>query len=844
MASSNPKRVEKDDITLRLQVGTTNTILATWLWNRSHTYGYNVEWQYLTKDGIWFKGRTELVGTPNGTAKYDTYEFPELATKVRFRVRPKSKSRPTNENPNQSAIVSENPNAWAILSPGKKTSTSSASVTKTSGGSVDYWTAELSGWKVYKIKPDLTPSVPSPPDITIEGTTLTLSVQTYDENTTHIKFEVYMDDSTFVTTSAYIKPVTNIVSFATTIALGHRYKARAMAYNSKDKSTSDWSNWSSNAKTAPDGIVQGALSATAVSSTSVKLQWDKVDQNATGYIIEYTTNPEFFDQSSSVQTTTVGATNPYAIIEGLDTGKTWFFRVRSTNAQGESGWSEVVSCVLGTDPIAPTIWSSTSTAVYGETVTLYWVHNSEDNSREVRANLVIKTPYDDRNIIVTKQDDSEVSSYVFQVDSLSLEGTVTWSVRTMGLTGNYGPFSETATFKILVQPTLGLAIYKDKEWLWDPFNFLTDTIYTAQGVYINPYTGSNIQIKHYPIYVVATMRPMSQTPIEFNFSIYAESTYQTMDWVGRDVWINQGDLVYSKTIPYTETQTALGLSKNQMNFVVTPGDVILENGITYRIVCTAVSNNGLSAEGFILITMDLEEDKLFPDAEIGIDINTITAYIRPVCYDENGETLYDVNLSVYRRQFDGGFQKIGSDVSAVSETMMVDPHPNLNYARYRIVAYANDTGTFGYYDLPPYPVDVPEIILQWDEKWETFEPTTNDELADPVWTGSMLRLPYNVDTSESNTIDSELVEYIGREHPVSYYGTQVGQVMTLSADISREDDEAIYAIRRLARYLGDVYVREPNGAGYWAQIAVSFSVTHKEVVIPVTISVSRVEGGE
>ena len=43
--------------------------------------------------------------------------------------------------------------------------------------------------------------------------------------------------------------------------------------------------------------------------------------------------------------------------------------------------------------------------------------------------------------------------------------------------------------------------------------------------------------------------------------------------------------------------------------------------------------------------------------------------------------------------------------------------------------------------------------------------------------------------------------------------------------------------------MGDVYVREPSGSGYWANVSVSFSQTHCETVIPVTLNITRVEGG-
>ena len=43
--------------------------------------------------------------------------------------------------------------------------------------------------------------------------------------------------------------------------------------------------------------------------------------------------------------------------------------------------------------------------------------------------------------------------------------------------------------------------------------------------------------------------------------------------------------------------------------------------------------------------------------------------------------------------------------------------------------------------------------------------------------------------------------------------------------------------------MGDVYVREPSGSGYWANVVVSFSQTHCKVTIPVTSTITRAEGG-
>ena len=116
-------------------------------------------------------------------------------------------------------------------------------------------------------------------------------------------------------------------------------------------------------------------------------------------------------------------------------------------------------------------------------------------------------------------------------------------------------------------------------------------------------------------------------------------------------------------------------------------------------------------------------------------------------------------------------------------------------------------------------------------------------MLEPPWTGSMLKLPYNVDVSDSGKSDVSLVKYIGRTYPVSYYGTHVDYSSTWNVDIEKDDEETLYGLRRLAIWTGNVYVREPSGSGYWANISVSFSQRHCELTIPVTLNITRVEGG-
>ena len=198
---------------------------------------------------------------------------------------------------------------------------------------------------------------------------------------------------------------------------------------------------------------------------------------------------------------------------------------------------------------------------------------------------------------------------------------------------------------------------------------------------------------------------------------------------------------------------------------------------------------------------------------------------------------------MYRREFDGKFTEIASGVKNARNMFVNDPHPSLDYARYRVVATSTVTGKVAYYDAPAYPVGGKAAIIQWGESWIDFDQTFEDTMASPSWAGSMLKLPYNINISDNNDPDVSLVEYIGREHPISYHGTQLGSKSTWNTDIPAYDKETIYALRRLQNWMGNVYVREPSGGGYWAIVKVTFSIEHCEVVIPVALDITRVEGG-
>jgi hypothetical protein len=340
-----------------------------------------------------------------------------------------------------------------------------------------------------------------------------------------------------------------------------------------------------------------------------------------------------------------------------------------------------------------------------------------------------------------------------------------------------------------------------------------------------------------------------------------------------------------------------------MRLRMTPGVLDLENNCEYTITCVVTMDTGLTAEESVSFNVAWEDVRYYPTAEIIFDEETLCTHIRPYCEDypfafypvvwdsqlgyyftdmstelgpmegmsledeltiegslifsetsgkgllftvvekDEVELIEGITLSVYRREYDGRFVEIGSGINNTDNTYVTDPHPALDFARYRIVAIDDSTGAISYTDIPGYPIGIKSVIIQWDETWGNFQTTSEEPLQEISWAGSMLKLPYNIDVSDSNSMDVSLIEYVGRSHPVSYYGTQLGIKSTWNVEIIKSDKDTLYGLRRLAIYTGDVYVREPSGTGYWANISVSFGQKHCEMTIPVTLTITRVEGG-
>lgn len=738
-------------------VGSTQT--NTTVNNLDH---YEVKWFYATGNGVWFDG-----GTSNVKLKNATYSIPSNATKVKCTVKPVSKTYTKNNK------------------------------------TVSYWTGTAVSKEFYT--ETLPPGKLSAPSVLLEKFTLKASLDNIEDALCEqVEFEVYKGDTKFASGTQTV--VTARVAYSCPIDAGYKYRVRCRAVNLYDKTKiyGEWSNYSNEVETIPSAVTN--VKCEVQSDKSVRVSWTG-SETAESYTVEYTTNKLYFDSSTEVSSTTVK--NTYAYINGLEQGEEWYFRVKAINESGESAWSDIVYKIIGTKPEPPTTWSLTSSAIIGDKIVLYWVHNSEDGSKQTEANIELIINEEASIITVnTEQENKEETDriYSYEVDLTEYPdgAEILWRIRTRGITYEYSDWSVQRTINVYAPPTAELHLGDDSGTL---------TLF--------------------PFKISIAAGPNSQTALSYHITITAEDTYITQDQLGNDVTVNAGTEVYS---------SVFSASGNTFEHDLTPAEITLENNQFYNVEITVSMNSGLTATATGNFGVEWTELNYEPNASVTIDEELLCAYITPFCLDNDSVLVSDLALSVYRREFDGTFTLIAEELDNDGAVTVTDPHPSLDYARYRIIARDKNTSANSYVDLPGIPVDEPSIVVQWDEKWTQFDYSGEDEVETPPWSGSMIKIPYNVDVNENYNLDSSLIEYIGRKSPVSYYGTQQGIGMSVSAEFPEDDKELLYTLRRLATWDGDVYVREPSGIGYNANIKVSMGKKHKALTIPVSFNVTRVEG--
>lgn len=583
---------------------------------------------------------------------------------------------------------------------------------------------------------------------------------------------------------------------------------------------------------------------TFIAGDTYQIQWTELTDNFADNAMGAIESASLAFEDSS------GGTCAYTVT-GLEMGRTWYFRVRRTNDHGNSNWAtcssgawrESDSVARVTFPVAPeavpeehltapTAVTTPMSCTAGDAVMLAWTHNSEEGTTQTAYQIELTNTYEGTTTTTTVDGGAD-GAYALETEYP--DGTaLTWRVRTQGADPDaWSPWSRIQTISVWSAPITSLEL-----------DGLTDETLTS-----------------YPLTITAESDGVStlNQPISWWTSIESVDAYTAIGQDGEDLEIAAGDVMWSYAIDASDSS----FSASSMVVVVDGSMVALAAGQSYRVRAGCTTAQGLRAEA-TPVEFDVEWSGAVPEplATLVFDADDYCCRIWPACYDldettgEATDTLTDgVTLAVWRIESDGSTVLIARGIENDGESFVIDPHPMFGLQWYRVVATATATSLQASLDQE-VECDVPYVVIQWDESWampngteagEGADTDSDNADADVTYTGRIIELPYNLQMDEDHDPDVALHAYAGRRNPVSKYGTQRGESMTVSTGLIRgEDDDKIRLIRELQGARTDCYVRDPTGNTWWANVKARISQSYDSNEVSVTLTVTRVEspGGE
>lgn len=737
---------------------------------------------------------------------------------------------------------------------------------------------------VYRYQWDeFNPPTPSgPPSVTInaEGTKATLLYTNIPSVVEYVSYHIIRAQDgdmtkTYITyDSTSVNKTARTATITVTLNEGDKY-AFCAAFGSdygtgsnKQTAWSEYCEYSDWYKTKPDERTLVDVRVTTVKEDEVLIKWKSDKCALDGILVQYAqsiaeleteSGGTFHEQEFDVETPL--KTLKQTRLADLETGVVWYFRVKgfvdADSAKYYTGWYYQATTYytpgkdywafrvpLGTVPDAPTTWTLQQTyAAEADTsagFTVYAIHNSEDGSpcsyfkihaqlynadgslnRTLLNDVEIENDKDEYGEYVTSNLEYKILPYNLYHDPYVFDQKeIRWKIKTKGAVDEYGPYSQTRVMKMYRKPTA--------------------TISASFG-------GSSSNMK-YPLELEASLNSTSQNPLSYYFEIVSESQYQYTDALGANVMVLPGTVLYSSMVsPEYSTES-------YRRITIAPNDAHFERNCSYTASVTIYTDGGLSASSSMTFTYHRSSSSLMYPEIISVESDDDRSlYLMCRCYSDAGQEDYytdtEVTMALYRYNSDGTYTLVSDNVGDAK--WIRDPHPRLDHQIYRVTATMNDTGESEYTE-PDYAYDMFDrkgVVIHWDEKWGR---TTFGTRNGPViysYLGQRLFLPFNVDVSESRTVDKTLIGYIGREDPVVYYGTSLGKEYSIKTEIPKKNvpefdsDTVMLQLRKLSILKDSVYIRTSTGIGCWATVDIDYNIDHCAMTIPITIKVTPVEGG-
>ena len=492
--------------------------------------------------------------------------------------------------------------------------------------------------------------------------------------------------------------------------------------------------------------------------------------------------------------------------------------IMEANPSYGADWYKDMFCVNGTDGeqhdcfLDAYLWHD-FVSISGSTATIEY-----DYILEVIAGLrdpVIRTLSYYTNH--TEQTISGTTAQEAEFDTSGLpDGTdVAWKIRTKGAHASWSPWSAQRRFTVYEQPELECELRQGEG---------------GSGV------DGESPLTAYPLAVTLDASGGGNAPIAYHAAISTAEYIQYTDAYGMDRWLAAGSIVWEGDFPTGD---------DPLTVLVDGGSALLTDGGSYTVTATVAMESGLAAAAQASFAVAFEADLPEPGALVVFDPDTLTADISPYCMavDGNGDPTDGYRegtvLAVYRITADGDLILLRAGIANTGAATVTDPHAPFGECWYHIVATDSATGICSFADaMDESPHN--RCVIQFDEQWQQAGPEDYGD-GGPIYGGVLIDGFYNLEFAEQGDVQAEDIAYIGREDPVSYYGTQTGYTASYRMAFPRDDAETLSKMRALMRLRDDAYIREPSGTGFWAHVRTTLSRRFDNGAYEATVEATRVD---
>lgn len=543
------------------------------------------------------------------------------------------------------------------------------------------------------------------------------------------------------------------------------------------------------------GTIPAAPQTVTVKQTdtpgTVRVAFDWAWQEATNAELSWADHADAWESTNGPETYLLNNTHASAWnISGLETGKTWYIRVRLANGNGNDAtygaYSEIVSIDLSSAPAVPILSLSSSVVTEDGTVTASWAYASTDGSVQAYAEIAELGAQptgatgatggsgadEDYTILATTESAQHVTIAAADAGWAFGEPHLL-SVRVSSASGRRSEWSDPVA--VIVAEPIEAAITQIS---------LTEQTITVDGV-----SRTVLSLTEMPMTVTVTGADEGGTTTVI---IERAETYH----VSRPDETEYNGFEGETIALYTQTGEAQ----------ITIDDLIgrLDDGASYRLIATVQDGLGQSAEISQEFEIHWSHQALVPEAFVDVMQEEAVAVLYPIAPAGADESdVCDIyRLSVDRPEliYEG----------AVFGGTYVDPYPAIGpHGGHRFVLRTENGD---------YITATDE--LAWVDLREAEGDTLHNDCVIIDFGTGRIYLEYELDVSHSWKKDFTETKYLGGAVQGDW-NPAVSRSGTVSAITVTDDAGTIEEMRRLAVYTGICHVRTPDGSSYAADVQVS-----------------------